>query len=294
MADPTSAAIADPLEASPPAERVNYATGVLLDAEDFRDEQTYHRSRLARALQALVGFGTVAGLRVTPPEATDTELELHVEPGVAIDPRGRLIEISEPWCIRIARWFNAQATPGLRAAIHRAPRVSVPVAVVVDVFLAALSCGRAKTPSFASGPFDALDAVVPARIAETASLELVPRTEGGPDPIPSPRNFWPDATATNEARLQAVLDSWVSGTVATSTDGALDPLAEHVAGRNTAAVLLARVTIPVTLAAVSPPEARPVLDMTARVSVDNSLRPFVFMPGKWLGRGFTARPLVQP
>ena len=81
--------------------------------------------------------------------------------------------------------------------------MSVPVAVVADVFLAALSCARAKTPAFATGPFDALDAVVPARLAEAAELELVPRAEGGPDPIPSPRNFWPAPDATPEARLTA-------------------------------------------------------------------------------------------
>lgn len=294
MSDPTGALVADPLEAMPPAERVNYATGVLLAAEDFRDEQTYHRARLARLLQALAGFGTIAGLRVTPPAADDAELELHVAPGIAIDRFGRLVEITGPWCIRIARWIAGQSTPALRAALHRAPRIALPVGIVADVFIAALSCGRAKTPAFATGPFDALDAVVPARIAETAQLELVARAEGGPDPIPAPRNFWPDSTATDEARLQAVLDSWTTGSAATSADGALDPLAEHVAGRNTAAVLLARVTIPVVLAEDAGPEVRPQLDMTRPVSVDNSLRPFVFLPGKWLGRGFTAAPLVQP
>ncbi|MCC7283154.1 MAG: hypothetical protein IT556_12270 [Acetobacteraceae bacterium] len=294
MADPTSATIADPLEAMPPAERVNYATGVLLDADDFRDEQTYHRARLARMLSALAGFGTLAGLRVIPPEAGDAELELHVAPGIAIDRYGRLIEIAEPWCIRLARWFAFQSTAQLRAAVHRAPRIALPVAVVVDVFLGALSCGRAKTPAFATGPFDALDAVVPARIAETASLELVARAEGGPGPIPTPRNFWPAAAASDEAHLQAVLDSWETGTAATAADGGLDPLAEHVAGHDTASVLLARVAIPVTLAADAPPEVRPQLDMTARVSVDNSIRPFIFMPGKWLGRAFTAEPLIRP
>jgi hypothetical protein len=228
------------------------------------------------------------------PAATDPELELRVAPGIAIDRYGRLVELTEPYCIRLSRWF-AQATTGvLRAAIHRAPRVAVPAAVVVDVFLSALSCARAKTPAFATGPFDALDAVVPARLAEAASLELVPRAEDPPQPIPAPATFWPAADATREAKLQAVLDSWQAGTAATGGDGALDPLAEHVTGRNPAAVLLARVTIPVTLAADSAETVRPQLDMTARVSVDNGLRPFIFLPGKWLGRAFTAQPLVQP
>lgn len=294
MSNTDAAALADPLEAMPPPERVNYATGVLLAAEDFRDEQTYHRARLARLLSGLAGFGTLAGLRVTPPAADDAELELHVAPGLAIDRFGRLVEITEPYCIRIARWAAGLSTAALRAAVHRAPRVAVPVAIVADVFLAALSCARAKTPAFATGPFDALDAVVPARLAEAAQLELVPRAEGGPDPIPSPRNFWPAPDATAEARLQAVLDSWEVGTAATAADGSLDPLAEHVTGRNTASVLLARVTVPVVLAADSASDVRPQLDMTQRVAVDNSLRPFVFFPGKWLGRAFTAQPLVQP
>jgi hypothetical protein len=294
MSDAATAVLTDPLEAMPPPERVNYATGVLLAAEDFRDEQTYHRARLARLLSALAGFGTLAGLRVTPPPADDPELELQVAPGLAIDRFGRLVEITEPYCIRIARWFADLSTIALRSAVHRAPRVSVPVAVVADVFVTALSCARAKTAAFATGPFDALDAVVPARLAEAAQLELVPRAEGDPDPIPSPQNFWPAADASAEAKLQAVLDTWEIGTAATAADGSLDPLNEQVVGQNTSAVLLARVTVPVILAEDAAPEVRPQLDMTRRVAVDNRLRPFVFLPGKWLGRAFTAQPLVQP
>jgi hypothetical protein len=284
---------ADPLEALPPSERVNYATGVLLDAQDFLDEQTYHRGRLAAALRALVGFGTVAGLRVLPPEADDPELELRVEPGLAIDRYGRLIELQAPHCIRLARWFAAAETGALRAAIHRAPRVAVEAALVVDVFLAAQSCARGKTPAFATGPFDALDAVVPSRLAEAAALDLVPRAEGGPDPIPAPANFWPAADAGRETLLQAVLGSWDGGTAAISNEG-LDPLAEHVAGRDPSALFLARVAIPVDLAEDAPAGTRPVLDLVERVSVDNGARPFVFLPGKWLGRAFAAAPLVQP
>src|SRR5215471_6750777 len=92
--------LSDPLDAMPPPERVNYATGVMLDAEDFRDEQTYHRGRLATTLRHLVGFGTLAGLRVIPPAANDAELELGVSPGVAIDRLGRLMELRAPQCIR--------------------------------------------------------------------------------------------------------------------------------------------------------------------------------------------------
>jgi len=292
MSEADPLAPADPLQAMPAPERVNYATGVLLDAEDFRDEQTYHRGRLAAALKYVAGFGTLAGLRVTPPAADDAELELGVEPGIAIDRFGRLIELQAPQCIRLARWFAAQSTPDLRAAIHRTPSVAVPAAVVVDVFLSAATCGRGKTPAFATGPFDALDAVIPARLAENASLELIRRTEGGPGAIPTPANFWPPANATSDTLLQAVLGSWEDGS--SSVDGSLEPLAEHVAGHDTSALFLARVTIPVVLAEAAPTTTRPTLDPTLRVSVDNSARPFIVLPGRWLGRAFTAAPLVQP
>lgn len=292
MSEADPLAPADPLQAQPSPERVNYETGVLLDADDFRDEQTYHRGRLATALRYLVGFGTAAGLRVTPPAAADAELELGVEPGIAIDRFGRLIELQAPQCIRLARWFAAQSTPDLRAAVQRTPRVIVPAAVVVDVFLSAATCPRGKTPAFATGPFDALDAVIPARLAENASLELVPRTEGPPGPIPAPANFWPAANASKDALLQAVLATWEGASSA--ADGTLEPLQEHVDGHDTSALFLARVTIPVVLAEAAPASTRPTLDATARVSVDNSARPFIVLPGKWLGRAFTAVPLVQP
>lgn len=284
---------ADPLIAGAPPERVNYATGVLLQAEDFRDEQTYHRSRLASALACLVGHGTLAGLAVRAPEAEDNELHLTVEAGMALDRYGRLIETTEPWCTRLARWFAAQETGALRAAVHRSPRVTVPVAVVADLFLSLADCGRGKTPSFAQGPFDALDALVPARLAETPAFELVLRAEGPPNPIPAPANHWPAPSANADTKLAAVLGSYAPGKSENALGG-LAAFAEHVAGHNASAVLLARVVVPVTLAANSPAETRPVLDLSRRVRVDNSLRPFIALPGKWLGAAPRQVPIREP
>ncbi len=283
----------DPLERGAAPERVNYATGVLLQAEDFRDEQTYHRGRLAVALRHLVGFGTIAGLAVRAPVTEDNELELRVEPGVALDRYGRLIELGAPYCIRLARWFAARDTSELRAAIHRAPRTPHPVAVVADVFIAAHQCERGKTPSLASGPFDALDALVPARLAEQPELSLVLRAEGGPDPIPTPANFWPAANASAENKLKAVLGSWDIGLAGGMEEG-LEPLTEHVEGEDLSAVLLARIAIPVTLAADAPSGTRPVLDLVGSTRVDNALRPFIFLPGKWLGRAAANVPVSEP
>ena len=89
----------DPLETSPLPERLAYFAGRLLGPDDLGAEQTYHRGRLALALRALVGHGTVAGLRVTAADG-----RLHVAPGVAIDCLGRLIEVRTPLCLDLAGW----------------------------------------------------------------------------------------------------------------------------------------------------------------------------------------------
>ncbi len=269
---------ADPLLAGGPPERVNYATGVLLQAEDFRDEQTYHRARLATALSSLLGHGTLAGLAVVPPEDEDNDLHLRVEPGTAIDRHGRLIEVNEPWCTRLAMWFAAQETAALGAAVHRSAGAAIPVSVVADLFLSVADCGRRKTPSFAQGPFDALDALVPARLAEEPSFELVLRNEPAP---PKPNNVWPDAGASAADKLAAVLAGYRPGQE--GPDSGLAPLVEHVNGHDFGAVLLARIAIPVTHPANATADKRPVLDLGKRVQADNAIRPFIFLPGKWLG-----------
>lgn len=281
----------DPLVQPARAERVNYATGVLLQAEDFRDEQTYHRRRLALALRHLAGFGTLAGLAARAPKAEDNDLELRVEPGVALDRYGRLIEVAEPWCIRLARWFVGQDSARLVAALHPAPRTPFDLAVVADLFLSARDCGRGMTPSFAQGPFDALDALVPARLAEEPVFELVLRAEAGT--IPAPKNSWPAPSASREAKLAAVLGSWDTG-LSPDPDEGPDPLGEHVAGHELSAVLLARIAIPVTRPADAPASTPPTLDLTRRPRVDNGLRPFIYLPGKWLGRAPDEAPIVEP
>jgi hypothetical protein len=293
LADPF--APTDPLEARPSPERVNYATGMMLQADDFEAEQTYHRGRLAQLSRYLLGHGTLAGLRVVPPGSNDNLLELKVEPGLAIDRHGRLIEIPAAQCIRLGPWFEAQDDRFLRAATHDSPRTPLPQAVVADVFLAAERCGRGKTPSFASGPFDALDALVPARIGETGHLELVLRMEGNPDPeggpgvpgdIPKPKNFWPGAGANAGAMLEAVLGSWNVG-FSSNANESLDGLQEHVPGKEPSAVLLARVMIPVTLDRASPATVGPTLEPTGTVTIDQSIRPLIYFPGKWLGLATT-------
>jgi hypothetical protein len=120
----------DPLYAQPRAERPFYATGMLLDAQDFSDEQSYHRGRLARSLAFLAGSGTLAGLQVTYVAGTSTmPEEIRVEPGLAVDRLGRLIEVARPACLRLANWFATTSAADGGDMLLRSARPVLPIFV---------------------------------------------------------------------------------------------------------------------------------------------------------------------
>ena len=163
-----------------------YALGVLLDAEDFFAEQSHQRGRLARAFKYLFGSGTLAGLRVVWRPAS---AQLAVEPGLALDPLGRLVQVSRPVAIRLRggdgpddSWFEMQLPEDLSAAVI----AGAPAVIVADVFLRLSVCERGLTPAFATGPFDAIDAAQPTRLRDGYELALVIRREGASGPLPAP------------------------------------------------------------------------------------------------------------
>lgn len=279
QADP----LADPLFAP---ERPHYATGMLLGAEDFLAEQAYHRGRLARALAWLHGYGTLAGLRVTVQPATSatpdipaTPEQLVVDPGLALDRLGRLIELPYPACLDLTRWLESLPADTRTAALHPKDGADPYTGLVVDLFVRFVQCPHALTPALAAGPFDALDAAVPARLADSYELLLVPRAETLP---PLPQNAWPDLAAIADpaaraaAFQQAVFDLWPEGTRDLDGRGQLEPLAEHVPGQDPAALWLARLAIPV---AGDPPARAP-----GDIVIDNASRPFVPASARWIGR----------
>lgn len=233
-------------------ERVFYEAGVLLDAEDMRAEQSYHRGRLTRVLNYLHGAGTAAGLRVTYESTND---EVRVSPGIAVDRVGRLIEIPRPACVRIGRWLQHQAemltNPDAfegESAILQALTADQSE-VVVDAFVRFAVCPRGRTPAFATGPFDSIDATVPHRLRD--SYELFIALRGG-DNAPLPANPWPqrqvgESLAEWETRLrEAILDGWRHGTEDWQ-DGQPLPDASTVGVDDSTSVFLARLRIPVVV-----------------------------------------------
>lgn len=281
---------ADPLFAGHPPRRPAYATGVLLDAGDFLDEQSYHRGRLARAVWALTGGGTIAGLRVSHrPEQDGREEEIRVAGGLAVDRLGRLVEVPRTACLRLPRWwsstFAADDGDTLQRASYEDPgrfvgsrvtdlagsdeRPPIPArAVVADVFLRFIACEEGRTPAFASGPFDALDASTVSRLRDAYELLLVPR-EGLDDDFDGlpPRAELPgDPAERREAVEDAVLDGWPGDGM--MAGGSASPLPEHPLGIDPTAIFVARILVPVGA-------GEPVERDGEAVVVDNWTRRFV-------------------
>lgn len=265
----------DQLRLTPTApDRLAFATGMLLDATDFEDEQLYHRGRLARALAYLHGDGTVVGLRVDHTATPEAGERIIVRPGLALDRVGRLIEVPRDACLRLDRWYQSFDPATLDTAMHEAAG-----GVVVDVFARFVSCPRGMTPAFAAGPFDATDAVQPSRLRDGYQISLFPRPE---DPQPLPDQDFPAATGHDlDALRQAVFDKW-NQDAASWTDDGLAPRREHLPNQDTTSVFLARLLLPATR---GPAGTRPVRSAAA-VTIDNASRRFVWpvaAVARWVG-----------
>ena len=291
----------DPLSIALPLDRVYYATGMMLDAEDFQDEQNYHRARLARALSNLHGSGTAAGLEVVynlvelPPRLPGGPVrqaeQLVVRPGLAIDRLGRMIESPNSLCLRLDVWFESLA-PALRvAAFKQSPSPENPGTfsgvkvtdldprcngvLVADLFLQYEVCERGKTPAFAAGPFDANQAVQPARLRDGAHLVLVPRREANLDPI-RPFDPWESLRAAPPADRRAALRAAIFAAWPVTPADAPVPAEYPADMEDHSAVFLARIAVhvqqpeggPASLVRLSPLPA-------PSATVDNDRRLFV-------------------
>lgn len=302
-------------------DRLHYASGELLGADDFSVEQTYHRRQLARALLLLHGSGTIAGLRVDLKPQADPrnpnelqEVELMVQPGLAIDRAGRLIEVARPHCLRLKRWFQyiAAAVPDFTPPNEDDQDVLKKAfqpdsgQVIADVFLRFHECDGSPSPAFATGPFDALDASQPSRTRDAHELKLVLRPETSADlndKTKAGRAFdpWQKVLTTAQsdpgndnlfkALRAASLAGWDAHEV--PTEPAAVPFREYPAHFDPTAVLLARVRIPATR--VNPDEV-PVPTFSAAawqdptVRPDNFIRNFILAPALALRLGISFNP----
>jgi hypothetical protein len=92
------------LGALDPNTRVNYTLGMILGAEDLRQDQRYQMARDDRHQRALHGWGVACGLEVDIGDGS----ELRVHPGMAVDAVGQTICISSTQCADLLAWLADQ------------------------------------------------------------------------------------------------------------------------------------------------------------------------------------------
>lgn len=93
--------------AEPPAQRLNYFKHQFLTAADFLAEQAYHIRLRRLHNRALHTSGVAQGLGVK--EAPNDKTAVDVDPGLAIDPQGREIYVTETKRIPLASFSVGQA-----------------------------------------------------------------------------------------------------------------------------------------------------------------------------------------
>ena len=88
------------------SKRVNYSLGLVLGVDEFQQEQTYFLERDRLHNRSLHGYGTVHGLQVSS-RAGNSGPEILVSSGLAVDPLGREIRISEDQCAKLNEWLSS-------------------------------------------------------------------------------------------------------------------------------------------------------------------------------------------
>jgi hypothetical protein len=170
-------AAAGPLRADP-SKRVNYTLGLVLGVDEFQQEQLYHRAGRWRHNQWLHGYGTVWGLQVTTPSPADSDPEIRVTEGAAVDPCGRDICVPDTMCVRLNAWLERHRDV-LQRLYGNGPAV-IPLAVVL--------CHRECPDDVVPVPGEPCrsqdDAMQPSRIRESFELRLALRDEAPWDSPP--------------------------------------------------------------------------------------------------------------
>lgn len=288
MASFVAQPVTDDLDARPLSERLFVHDGALLTQTHFRVEQLYHRAQLARVTMHLHGAGTVAGLDVSYAPATGgADVEVQVAPGVAVDRRGRLIELPYKSCLSLATWLSQQneTTDGAAriAAGLRAAGGGLPQHLVADVYLAFHACATTPEPAFATGNADTIDGVQPSRILDSGKLDLVVRPDGDDrEPSSLVASQVPDPATAEDVQEFKRLQAW------TLTEPETEPfrlpaggtISEHIVAGNLqdgSEVLLARLIVPVVTGGGEPPRFDDTLDLSqATLRPNQSIRPYSY------------------
>lgn len=148
-----------------PKKRVRYFTGQVLGEDEFRQDQLYLMTRDELHQRALHGYGRVSGLYVDQRPGDDGGVEIVVGPGLAVNPRGETICVSQAQCAELNLWLESN-----RTLLLGSPPLGTPGAVTLYLVLCARECETDLVPVLGDPCRVSDEATAPSRIAEDFSL----------------------------------------------------------------------------------------------------------------------------
>lgn len=101
-------------------ERNRYFAGKLMTSDDMAIEQQYHAKRLNTLNRGIAGRGLVYGLNAEVSATTDAQLEITLQPGLALDGRGRPVLVLEE--MTIAENEPSDGTNEIYLYLNQAPQ----------------------------------------------------------------------------------------------------------------------------------------------------------------------------
>ena len=148
-----------------PTKHVNYSLGMVLGVDDFTQEFAYLSGHDRRVVRDLIGYGVVAGLRVSVDVDPVHGPRVQVAPGEAVTPSGRLLCVSPSQCAYLDDWLQAN-----RDQVEALG--SPPSAVSLAVVACYRECETDDVPIPGEPCRTESELMAPSRLAEGFTLEL--------------------------------------------------------------------------------------------------------------------------
>jgi hypothetical protein len=145
---------------------LNYHFGMLLGVDDFRAEQGFNVGRLRRHQRLLHGYGVVAGY---PVDFKDTNFDLQVGPGYAVDVLGRDLALEVTQCVNLAEWWKQHSGDDAYADIADPENATLDL----DVVVCHATCLSRPVPAIAEPCASGASDIAYSRLCETVKLGLV-------------------------------------------------------------------------------------------------------------------------
>lgn len=163
----------DTVAATPdPTRHVNFALGMILGVEDYRQEFAYHSGRDRWLMRELGGYGTLSGLAVSVEDAGTDGPRLRVTAGTAASPGGQLICVAGDQCALLNAWLNRQEVAVTVAQIDAGQNPANDAVLKLWLTLCYDSCAIAPVPIPGQPCRSEDDLMAPSRVADDYRLSL--------------------------------------------------------------------------------------------------------------------------